>query len=105
MLALLRSHLRNSGSAAMSVDLNLQGGGRQNGEDGAGDRCRLWCHERGLEPSSWIDAVGSFYEVKKNGTRKLHPIAWDNVCKSKSDGGLGVKKTQEMNLALLAKLG
>ncbi|PNX62618.1 cytochrome p450, partial [Trifolium pratense] len=30
-------------------------------------------------------------------------ISWDNVCKSKEDGGLGVKNLELFNLALCAK--
>ncbi|XVF36716.1 hypothetical protein REPUB_Repub19eG0082000 [Reevesia pubescens] len=32
-------------------------------------------------------------------------VKWDTVCKPKSDGGLGIRKSAHMNRALLAKLG
>jgi hypothetical protein len=35
--------------------------------------------------------------------RNIASISWDNVCKSKEDGGLGVKKLELFNLALCAK--
>ncbi|CAL8115937.1 unnamed protein product [Prunus armeniaca] len=36
---------------------------------------------------------------------KVHLVNWEIVCKSKCDGGLGVKKATWMNQALLAKFG
>ncbi|CAL8078089.1 unnamed protein product [Prunus armeniaca] len=36
---------------------------------------------------------------------KIHLCQWDLVCKPKSKGGLGLKKTHDMNQALLAKVG
>lgn len=37
--------------------------------------------------------------------RKQHLIAWKCVCRPKKDGGLGLQKAQNMNKALLAKVG
>ncbi|CAA7037229.1 unnamed protein product [Microthlaspi erraticum] len=37
--------------------------------------------------------------------RKQHLVAWEKVCTPKSKGGLGIRRIQEMNTALLAKLG
>lgn len=37
-------------------------------------------------------------------TKKLHTIAWRQVCKPKEAGGTGIKRLRQMNLALLAKL-
>ncbi|KAL0286539.1 UNVERIFIED_CONTAM: hypothetical protein Sangu_2472600 [Sesamum angustifolium] len=34
---------------------------------------------------------------------KIHWLAWDKLCKPKSEGGLGFRRLQEQNLALLAK--
>ncbi|XP_050386279.1 uncharacterized protein LOC126802669 [Argentina anserina] len=39
-------------------------------------------------------------EAKKN----VHLVNWDTVCQPKSITGLGIKKTSEMNQAMLAKL-
>lgn len=36
--------------------------------------------------------------------RKIHLINWDVVCRLKERGGLGVRKSEAMNKALLAKL-
>lgn len=36
--------------------------------------------------------------------QKIHLCQWDLVCKPKSKGGLGLKKTHDMNEALLAKV-
>ena len=37
------------------------------------------------------------------GTRKLHLINWNEVCKPRREGGLGLKKFKLMNQAMLAK--
>lgn len=36
--------------------------------------------------------------------RRIHSISWNNLCKPKSFGGLGMRKSYEMSRALLAKL-
>ncbi|XP_024190144.1 uncharacterized protein LOC112194121 [Rosa chinensis] len=36
--------------------------------------------------------------------RKIHLVNWDNVCKPKNRGGLGIKRTTDMNKAMLAKV-
>ncbi|CAH9131175.1 unnamed protein product [Cuscuta epithymum] len=40
-----------------------------------------------------------------DGTRKIHLVNWDAVCKPKDLGGLGIRKAQDNYLALVAKLG
>ncbi|KAK3184335.1 hypothetical protein Dsin_031621 [Dipteronia sinensis] len=35
----------------------------------------------------------------------VYLIKWDNVCLSKRNGGLGIKKTKNMNQVLLTKIG
>ena len=35
--------------------------------------------------------------------RKLHTIAWDIICKPKEIGGVGIRKSEQFNQALLAK--
>lgn len=37
-------------------------------------------------------------------TKKLHTVAWHQICKPKGAGGTGIKQLRLMNLALLAKL-
>ncbi|XP_028092237.1 uncharacterized protein LOC114292475 [Camellia sinensis] len=37
--------------------------------------------------------------------RKVHLANWDQVCKLKKDGGLGLRKARDTNLALLSNLG
>ncbi|CAL5422878.1 unnamed protein product [Camellia sinensis] len=39
------------------------------------------------------------------GKRKVHLVNWKQVCKSKQEGGLGIKRAEDHNLALLTKLG
>jgi hypothetical protein len=40
-----------------------------------------------------------------NKNHNLTLLAWDNICKPKSLGGLGIRSLDTMNLSLLAKLG
>lgn len=34
---------------------------------------------------------------------KLHTIGWDKICRPKCKGGLGIRCTEDMNVAFLAK--
>lgn len=36
--------------------------------------------------------------------KKTHAVAWNNICRSKEEGGLGLKDLKIMNHVLLAKL-
>lgn len=38
------------------------------------------------------------------GGRKIHSIVWDTICRPKTKGGLGLRRSKEFNKALLAKL-
>jgi hypothetical protein len=40
-----------------------------------------------------------------DGRKKIHIVNWDSVCRPKYLGGLGIKKTANMNKAMLAKSG
>lgn len=35
--------------------------------------------------------------------KKTHWVAWDNICKEKDDGGLGLKNLKAFNYALMGK--
>uniref|UniRef100_A0A803QEG0 Reverse transcriptase domain-containing protein n=1 Tax=Cannabis sativa TaxID=3483 RepID=A0A803QEG0_CANSA len=49
--------------------------------------------------------VCDFWWGFEKGNHGLHLKAWDKLCLPKSRGGLGFRKTKEMNLAFLAKWG
>lgn len=38
-------------------------------------------------------------------TKKIHLIKWDQICTPKRCGGLGLRRTSDVNIALMAKLG
>ncbi|KAL7173273.1 hypothetical protein ACSBR2_032688 [Camellia fascicularis] len=48
---------------------------------------------------------GNFLWGETDSKKKVHLVNWDNVCKSKIKGGLGLRKTMDHNVALLTKLG
>ena len=45
----------------------------------------------------------SFFWGDGSEKRKIHAVSWDNLCKSKRNGGLGIGKIQDKNKSLLAK--
>ncbi|GAU10160.1 hypothetical protein TSUD_418630, partial [Trifolium subterraneum] len=49
-------------------------------------------HPHGVEPNDAFDS-----------SKKIAWVSWGKVCKSKSDGGLGVRDLRAVNLALLGK--
>ena len=63
-----------------------------------------------LAPNSIIQEIGK--EIRRflrqggkhNGTKKLHLIKWEMVCRKKYSGGAGVKELDTMNLVLSEKI-
>lgn len=49
--------------------------------------------------------IGCFWWGHDVDKRKIHLISWDKIARPKSQGGLGVRDFECMNLALLAKAG
>ncbi|XP_061363867.1 uncharacterized protein LOC133307381 [Gastrolobium bilobum] len=59
--------------------------------------------------------LGTCYAIEKKmrgfvwgsnmGRRKIHVTPWDVICRSKNDGGLGIRKLRLMNKACLMKIG
>ncbi|KAG8372750.1 hypothetical protein BUALT_Bualt12G0099300 [Buddleja alternifolia] len=47
----------------------------------------------------------AFLWARDGNPRKMHTIKWDKITKDKSKGGLGIKETPNMNIAILAKIG
>ena len=39
-----------------------------------------------------------------NEKRKIHPVGWNKIIKSKEEGGLGIKAARGKNIAFLEKL-
>lgn len=40
-----------------------------------------------------------------NGQASIHQISWEKICSPECEMGLGIRKIQNINAALLAKLG
>lgn len=56
--------------------------------------------------SSSLDYLHRKFFWRENKKRNATPlIAWDTICRPKSQGGLGLRKTLPMNKAFIAKLG
>ena len=60
-----------------------------------------------LLPKSFVHEINmlmaDFWWGDNNGKRKIHWRAWDSLCISKLDGGLGFRDFESFNLALIAK--
>ncbi|KAF7815419.1 ribonuclease H [Senna tora] len=64
---------------------------------------------------NWGDGLNSFYDTVKIWNRKTfgniflnkktHLVAWNNVCKPKVNGGLGLRHLKHQNSAFMCKLG
>lgn len=51
-----------------------------------------------------MDAITrAFWWGHDQGVRKMHLVNWDNICKPKKEGDLGLKKFSLVNQAMLAK--
>ncbi|WCJ39636.1 RNA binding RNA-directed DNA polymerase [Euphorbia peplus] len=54
---------------------------------------------------SKLDACNqNFLWGSEPNARKIHLVNWNEVCKPKNEGGLGIRDTRTFNLAMLAKL-
>ena len=60
-------------------------------------------------PSALIHEIemltARFWWGQDDKKKKIHWVAWDLLCKSKFEGGLGFKSLEAFNLAMLAKQG
>lgn len=45
------------------------------------------------------------YIVPENGQGLISLISWVKICRLKYEGGLGIRKTQDVNASLLTRLG
>ena len=43
--------------------------------------------------------------IRVSGTKAFPLVAWDNVCRPKCEGGLGIRNNEDVNKASIAKLG
>ena len=65
----------------------------------------MQCFELPKKTTSLLDRVNTTFFWKKFGSEQGLPmVAWDTVCQPKNLGGLGVSKTEAVNLAFHAKL-
>ncbi|KAL0303568.1 UNVERIFIED_CONTAM: hypothetical protein Sradi_6224900 [Sesamum radiatum] len=49
-----------------------------------------------------IESMAAIFFWDQDSNRKIHCVAWQMVCKSKKEGGLGFKRFRSQNLALLS---
>ncbi|CAN1818068.1 Putative ribonuclease H protein At1g65750 [Linum perenne] len=51
------------------------------------------------------DTIRNFIWGGSSVKTKTHLLSWDHICRSKAQGGLGLRKARELNQAYLMKLG
>ncbi|KAK4421857.1 putative mitochondrial protein [Sesamum alatum] len=61
------------------------------------------CRFRDMEIDDSAVLIGRFTENPVVLNRRLNWLAWDKLCRWKEDGGLGIRRLKELNLALVAK--
>ncbi|XP_043703245.1 uncharacterized protein LOC122653468 [Telopea speciosissima] len=61
----------------------------------------LWPADAILKMERWI---GNFIWTGEADCSKVITVKWDNLCKPKREGGVGIRRLRELNLALIAKL-
>lgn len=49
--------------------------------------------------------IRQFFWDEWDGNRKMHSLAWGEICRPKEQGGLGLKDLRKQNMAFLVKLG
>lgn len=49
--------------------------------------------------------VKEFWWGQKGNERKICWVSWENLCKKKSEGGMGFRNLEKFNMALLVKQG
>jgi len=65
----------------------------------------MQCFQLPKKTTTVLDRVNrNFFWKKSNKDQGLPMIAWDTICRPKSFGGLGLRKTEAVNLAFQAKL-
>lgn len=63
----------------------------------------LYCIPRTVEDSIEKIRKQFFWGHGEGNKEKLHLIGWENICKKKREGGLGLSTVKNRNLAMLAK--
>lgn len=52
----------------------------------------------------WRSCIEDFFGGDSSERRAMHLVAWDVVCRSKRNGGLGIKQLHHTNIVALARL-